>query len=159
MLRGPKCLTPWVDLRCHQYPENGLLAGLGWGFHPKITLWSRQKTGVTKLFFIYVKRAKAKTMPYRTLGFPEYGMTNASNFKWGFTPDSNPNRGNTKMGNKIDINLWECAKAKKQCHSLPYSVLRIWNDQCEHFKCGFTPESHPKMGKKGVTTLLFIYVK
>ena len=52
-------------------------------------------------------------MPYRTLGFPEYGMTNASNFKWGFTPDSNPNRGNKKMGNKIDINLWECAKAKK----------------------------------------------
>ena len=38
MLRGPTCLTPWVDLRCHQYPENGLLAGLGWGFHPKITL-------------------------------------------------------------------------------------------------------------------------
>ena len=30
--------SPWVDLRCHEYPENGLLAGLGWGFHPKITL-------------------------------------------------------------------------------------------------------------------------
>ena len=26
--------------RCHQYPENGLLAGLGLGFHPEITLWS-----------------------------------------------------------------------------------------------------------------------
>ena len=35
---GQKCLTPWVDLRCHQYPENVLLADLGWGFHPKITL-------------------------------------------------------------------------------------------------------------------------
>ena len=46
MLRGQKCLTPWVDLRCHQYPENELLAGLGWGFHPKITLQSQQKTGV-----------------------------------------------------------------------------------------------------------------
>ena len=21
--RGPKGLTPWVDLRCHQYPEKG----------------------------------------------------------------------------------------------------------------------------------------
>ena len=30
-----------------------------------------------------------------------------------------------KMGNKIDINLSESAKAKKQCHSLPYNVLRI----------------------------------
>ena len=53
-----------------------------------------------------------------------------------------------KMGKKIDINLYESAKAKEQCHSLPYSVLRIWNDQCKHFKCGFTPDSNPKMGKK-----------
>ena len=75
------------------------------------------------------------------------------------TLDSNPKRGNTKMGNKIDINLCESAKAKKQCHSLPYSVLRIWNDQCEHFKFGFTPDSIPKIGTKGVTTLLFSYVK
>ena len=37
-LRGPKGLTRWVDLSSHQYPENGLLAGLRWGFHPKITL-------------------------------------------------------------------------------------------------------------------------
>ena len=52
-------------------------------------------------------------MSYRTLGFTEYGTTNASNFKRGFTPDSNPKRGNTKMGNTIDINLFESAKAKK----------------------------------------------
>ena len=64
-----------------------------------------------------------------------------------------------KMGNKIDINLSESAKAKKQCPSLPHSVLRIWKDQCKHFKCGFTPDSNPKMGKKGVTKLLFVYVK
>ena len=53
------------------------------------------------------------------------------------------------MGNKIDINLCKSAKAKKQCHSLPFSVLRMKNDQCKHFKCGFTPDSNPKMGKKG----------
>ena len=64
-----------------------------------------------------------------------------------------------QMGNKIDINLSESTKAKKQCPSLPYSVLRILNDQCNHFKCGFTPDSNPKMDKKGVTNLLFIYVK
>ena len=61
-----------------------------------------------------------------------------------------------KMGNKIDIILSESAKAKKQGHSPPYSVIRIWNDQWKHFKCGFTPDSNPKIGKKGVTTLLFI---
>ena len=64
-----------------------------------------------------------------------------------------------QMGNTIDINLSESTKAKKQCHSLPYSVLRILNDQCKHFECGFTPDSNPKMGKKVVTKLLFIDVK
>ena len=64
-----------------------------------------------------------------------------------------------KMGNKIDITLSEITKDKKQCHSLPYSVLRILKDQCKHFKCGFTPDSNSNMGKKGVTKLLFIYVK
>ena len=87
-------------------------------------------------------------MSYRTLWFPEYGITNASNFKWGFTPESNPKRGNTKMGNKIDINLSESAKAKQQCRCVPYSVLRILNDQCKHFKCGFTPDRNPKRGNK-----------
>ena len=54
-----------------------------------------------------------------------------------------------QMGNRIDINLSESKKAKKQCHSLRYSVLRILNDQRKHFKRGFTPDSNPKMGKKG----------
>ena len=53
-------------------------------------------------------------MSYRTLGLAEYGMTNhASKVKRGFTSDSNPKRRNTKMRNKIDINLCESAKAKK----------------------------------------------
>ena len=53
------------------------------------------------------------TMSYCILGCPEYGMTNASNFKWGFTPDRNPKRGNKKMGNNIDIDLCKSANAKK----------------------------------------------
>ena len=40
-------------------------------------------------------------------------MTNASNVKRGFTPDSNPKGDNTKMRNKIDIHLCKSAKAKK----------------------------------------------
>ena len=50
-----------------------------------------------ELAFFYVKRAKAKKVSYRTLGLPEYTMTNASNFMRGFTPASNPKRGN-EMG-------------------------------------------------------------
>ena len=59
MLRGPKGLTPGVDLRCHQYPENGLQV---WGeaFTPKSPFVVSKKHGVTKLAFIYVKRAKGK---------------------------------------------------------------------------------------------------
>ena len=60
----------------------------------------------TKWAFIYVKRAKAKkTVSYSTLGFQEYGMANASNFSRGFTPASNPERGNHIMGNAIGVYL------------------------------------------------------
>ena len=65
-----------------------------------------------------------------------------------------------KWATKLTLIYENAPRLKKQCHSLPYSVLRIWNDQCKHFKFGFTPDSNPKIGKKkGVTTLLFIYVK
>ena len=37
----------------------------------------------------------------------------------------------------------------EQCHSLPYSVLRMRKGQCKHFECGFTPVSNPKNDKKG----------
>ena len=74
-------------------------------------------------------------------------------------PESNPKRGNKKTRNKFDINLCKSAKAKKQCHSLPYSVLRVRNDQCKHFKCGFTSDSNPKRVKKEVKKLAFIYVE
>ena len=67
----------------------------------------------------------------------------------------------SKIGSKIDIRLLyvKAPRLKKQCHNLPYTVLRIWNDQCKHFKCGFTHDRNPKMGKKGVTKFVFIYVK
>ena len=69
-------------------------------------------------------------MSYRTLGYPDYGMTNASNFKWGFTPDSNSKRGNKKMGNKIDINLCKSAKAKQNVitYLIVFSEYGMTND-------------------------------
>ncbi len=64
-----------------------------------------------------------------------------------------------KWATKLTLIHLKAPRLKTQWHSLPYSVLRTWNDQCKHFKCGFTPDSNPKIGKKGVTKLLFIYVK
>ena len=111
------------------------------------------------LAFIYVRRANAK-MSYRSLWFPDYGMTNACNFKWGFTPLKGTPKGVIKKwATTLTLIYVKAPRLKKQFHSLPYSVLRILNDQCKHFMCGFTPDSNHKMGKNGVTKLVFIYVK
>ena len=76
-------------------------------------------------------------MTYRTLGFPEYGITNASNFKYSFPMTATQKGVNTKMANKIDIALCKSAKPKKQC-KIYLRVLRVRNNICKHFKCGFT---------------------
>ena len=52
-----------------------------------------------------LKGPRLKTVSYRTVGFPENGMTNASNFSPGFTPANNPERGNNIMGNAIGVYL------------------------------------------------------
>ena len=92
MLRGPKRLTRWVDLSTHQYPETGLLAGLGWGFTPKSPF------EVAKKLHIFMLRGPMKTtLPSCSLAFHEYEMDIASIFRRGFTPDSNIKSGN-EMG-------------------------------------------------------------
>ena len=53
-----------------------------------------------------------KTVSYRTLGFPEYGMANASNFTRGFTPASNPERGNNIWATKLAFIYVKRAKPK-----------------------------------------------
>ena len=83
------------------------------GLSPQNNHLKSEKIGVTRLGFIYVKRAKVKNNVISYLGFPEYGVTNASNYKWGFTTDSNPKRDNTKKGNLKDITLFKNAKAKQ----------------------------------------------
>ena len=54
-----------------------------------------------------------------------------------------------KRATNLTLIHMKAPRLKKWCHSLPYSVLRICDDQCKHFKCGFNPDSNPKMGKKG----------
>ena len=66
-----------------------------------------------------LKGPRLKTVSYRTLGIPEYGMANASNFRRGFTPASNPERGNNIWATKWAFIYVKRAKAKQQCHIVP----------------------------------------
>ena len=98
MLKGPRVKT--VSRPTLGFPEYGMANASNFtrGFTPASNHERGNNIGAMKWAFIYVKRAKAKTVSYRTLGFPEYGMVNASNFTRGFTPARNP-----EMGNNI---LW-----------------------------------------------------
>ena len=61
-----------------------------------------------------LKGPMVKTVSYRTLGFPEYGMANASNFTRGFTPASNPERGNNILwATKLAFIYVKMTQAKK----------------------------------------------
>ena len=62
------------------------------------------------------------------------------------------------MANKIDINLCKSAKANKDS-VIAYLIVFSEYGMTNHVKRGFTPDRNPKMGKKGVTKLVFIYVK
>ena len=78
-----------------------------------------------------------------TLGFQEYGMANASNFSRGFTPASNPERGNNTWATKWAFIYVKRAKAKNSVISY-LRVPRVRNGQCEALPLPATP--------KGVTT-------
>ena len=59
-----------------------------------------------------LKGPMVKTVSYRTLGFPEYGMANASNFTRGFTPASNPERDNNIWATKLAFIYVKMTQAK-----------------------------------------------
>ena len=65
----------------------------------------------TRHNIIFVKAVRLNPMAYRTLRFPEYGMTNAINnyYKCGFACDSKIKRGNT-----IDITWYKLAHTRKR---------------------------------------------
>ena len=68
---------------------------------PKGVTTYGQRNGL--LFML--KGPRLETVSYRTLGFPELGVANASNFTRGFTPASNPERGNNIMCNEMGFYL------------------------------------------------------
>ncbi len=61
--------------------RKGIAGRFGVGLSPQNQPLKSAKNRGNKIVFYLCKKAKAKTMSYRTLGFPEYGMTIAGNFK------------------------------------------------------------------------------
>ena len=132
MLKGPRLKT--VSYRTLGLIECGMVNASNFtrGFTPASTPERGNNIGAMKWAFIYVKRAKAKTVSYRTLGFPEYGMANASNFMRGFTPASNPERGNNIGAMKWVFIYDKRAKGKNGVISyLRVDTVRI--GQCKQF--------------------------
>ena len=76
-----------------------------------------------------------KTVSYRTLLFPEYGMANASNFTRGFTPASNPERGNNIWATKLAFIYVKMTQAKNSVtpYILGFPLYEMTNTI--NFKC------------------------
>ena len=92
-----------------------------------------------------LKGPRLKTVSYRTLGFPEYGMANASNFTRGFTPASNPERGNNIWATKWAFVYVKRAKAKNSVISY-LGVPRVRNGQCKQLHARLYPCQQPRKG-------------
>ena len=87
-------------------------------------------------------------------------MANASNFTRGFTPDSNPERGNNIWATKWAFIYVKRAKAKNSV--IPYlRVPRVRNGQCKQFHARLYPlPCNPERGNNiGAMKWAFIYVK
>ena len=144
-LKGPRLKT--VSYRTFGFPEYGManVSNFTRGFTPASNPERGNNMWATKLAFIYVKRPRLKTVSYRTLGFPECGMSNASNFTRGFTPASNPERGNNIWATKWAFIYVKRAKARNSVISY-LRVPRVRSGQCKQFHARFYPSQQPRKG-------------
>ena len=79
------------------FPEYGMANASNFlrGFTPASNPESGTTYGQRNWLLFMLKGPRLKTASCRTFVFPEYGMTNATNFSRGFTPSSNPEWGKT----------------------------------------------------------------
>ena len=73
-----KRFAPWTEGTTPRHLKNALLLGQGWWVAPEITHRRGQK-----VHLFMGMTARLKTVSNLPLGFPEYGMTKAHNFRWG----------------------------------------------------------------------------
>ena len=145
MLKGPRLKT--VSYRTLGFPEYGMANASNFtrGFTPASNPERGKKYGQRNWLLFMLKGPRLKTVSYRTLGFPEYGMANASNFTRGFTPASNPERGNNIGAMKWDFIYVKRAKAKNSVISY-LRVPRVRNGQCKQFHAMLYPCQQPRKG-------------
>ena len=100
------------------------------------------------MVFIYVKEPRLKSLTWRTLGFSEYGLINASIVSLPLPLTATP-IGVIKGGNNIDMYL---CKKKSNAKTSVISYLRVPEygmTNGSNLMVAFTPDSTPKRGKKG----------
>ena len=110
----------------------------------------RQK-GVNKIDMYLCKSRNAKTIVISYLSVLEYGMTNGSNLRDAFTPDSTPKRGNN---GDINFVLRKSPDAKTGVTS-HLSVDEYGTTNASNFQVWHYLWQRPQ---KGVTQLTFIYL-
>ena len=98
-----------------------------------------------KLQLFMLKGPRKKTLPSCSLGCQEYEMDNASNFTRGFTPASNPKRGNKIWAIKWAFIYVKRVNAKNSVISY-LRVLRVRNGQCKQFHARLYPCQQPRKG-------------
>ena len=101
--------------------------------------------GVIKWAVIYVKRAKAKSSGIPYFRVPRVRNANASNFTRGFTPASNPERGNKIGAMKWAFIYVKRAQAKNSVISY-HMVPTVRNGQCKQFHARLYPCQQPRKG-------------
>ena len=145
MLKGPRLKT--VSYRTLGFPEYGMANASNFtrGFTPASNPERGNNMGQWNGFLFMLKGPWLKTVSYRTLGFPEHGMANASNFTRGFTPASSPERGNNIWATKWAFIYVKRAKAENSVISY-LRVPRVRNDQCKQFHARLYPGQQPRKG-------------
>ena len=145
MLKGPRLKT--LSYRTLGFPEYGMANASNFtrGFTPASNPVRGNNIGAMKWAFIY-EGPMLKTVSYRTLGFPEYGMANASNFTRGLTHASNPERGNNIGAMKWAFIYVKRANAKNCIYISYLRVPRVRNGQCKQFYARLYPCQQPRKG-------------
>ena len=145
MLKGPSLKT--VSYRTLGFPEYGMANASNFtrGFTPASNPERGNNIGAMKWALFMLKGPILKTVSYRTLGFPEYGMANASNFSRGFIPASNPERGNNIWATKWAFIYVKRANVKNSVISY-LRVPRVRNGQCKQFLARLYPCQQPRKG-------------
>ena len=101
--------------------------------------------GVTKWYFIYDKRAKAKNSVITYVRVPRVQNDQCKQFLARLTPASNPKRVTPYIGNEFNFIYVKRAKAKNIVISY-IRVARVRDDQFQQFYAWLYPCQQPQKG-------------